>query len=668
MTYWPPTRPHASTPEISKAGFSVREPDAARGQAVVGRIGQFLRSAALPCTLAATAILAFRRLDDSDTWWHLAAGRWIAENGRVPTTDPFSYTVPDHAWLDLQWLYDLALYGLWQTGGANALVVAAVVTYTLAIALLVGTLRRWVGVSAACALALWAVVVAEERFLIRPEMISFVLLGLVLRTLLTVSDANVRRLLVVPLVVLVWVNTHSLFVIGLFCIACTALGAAGAQALDAMGRKRASAEIDALPLLACAAAATAVAFINPYFVRGVTFPLELLTRIDGSNSVYQAIGEFRPPWSGYFETLPITAYQGLAVVSVVVVLVAAIVRLVAGPRARLRFRPGAVALFFALLYVSTLARRNIALFALGALPTVAMAIAIIDDVAPAKARALLRKLETPFAASVVAFALLLCGWVANNGYYRWNGSTHAFGLGTFEANFPIAASDFAREAELAPKLYNDLSAGGYLTWSRPVEDGVFIDGRLEVYDTEFFASYRRGLENAAEWDAAATRYDFRSVILFHRWPNRHGLIRRLATSSRWRLVHKDEVAVVFARTGTAADLVQLTRQYERDTAARLARRRAWSWQYPIERAIALRSYADLLLVLGEIDAALATYDELLSIGLRPIEEAEVRYRYGFYLARRGEIHRARSMLERALELVPGDPRIRQVLDAIAREG
>jgi tetratricopeptide (TPR) repeat protein len=256
------------------------------------------------------------------------------------------------------------------------------------------------------------------------------------------------------------------------------------------------------------------------------------------------------------------------------------------------------------------------------------------------------------------------GWVASNRYYRWNGATHAFGLGVYEANFPIAASRFAREARLQPHLYNDLSAGGYLTWAQPVADGVFIDGRLEVYDTEFFSYYRRGLEDLSYWYDAARKYDIRSVIIFHRWPNRHGLIRRLAQDPRWRLVHKDEVAVVFAPVTAAADLAPLTSRYAQETASRLRQRRAAWWQYPGEQAVALRSYADLNLVLGDLDTALAAYDELLELGVTPAEEAEVRYRYAVFLARRGDANRARLMLERARSLLPADERVARLLDAI----
>jgi len=625
---------------------------------------QLLRRLPGYVVLLATAALALRKLDDSDTWWHLAAGRWIAENGRVPVTDPFSYTVPDHAWVNLQWLYDLVLYGLWQIGGANLLVLAAVAAYTCAIALLMGTLRRWVGPVTAAGLAAWALIVTEERFLIRPEMVSLVLLGIMLRLLLAAPESSPRRLIGLPLVVLLWVNTHSLFVIGLFCIACTVAGAVAGAYWRSMTAGNRGDRTRIVPLLACALACGAVAFLNPYLARGVLFPLELLTRIDGSNSVYQSIGEFRAPWSGYFETLPISSYQVLSVVSVVVVATAVVVRWVHRCKLTARFAPGALALFVSLLYVSTLARRNIALFALGATPTVAMALNILREAVPPRRRAFARQLEPAFATVLIVAGVVFAGWVATNRYYRWNGSTHAFGLGVYETNFPIHAARFAEEARLPPRLYNDLSAGGYLTWARPVSGGVFIDGRLEVYDTEFFSEYRRGLEDPGSWYETARKYDVRSVIVFHRWANRHGLIRRLAQDPRWRLVHKDEVAVVFAPSEVAVDLAPLTARYAAETTSRLRERHAARWQYPGERATALRSYADLNLVIGDVDAALETYDDLLTLGIPPAEEADVRYRYAVFLARRGDAHRARLMLERARSLLPADERVAKLLDAI----
>ena len=33
---------------------------------------------------------------DGDVSWHIAAGNWILSHGRIPTTDPFSFTAAGH--------------------------------------------------------------------------------------------------------------------------------------------------------------------------------------------------------------------------------------------------------------------------------------------------------------------------------------------------------------------------------------------------------------------------------------------------------------------------------------------------------------------------------------------------------------------------------------------
>jgi len=103
----------------------------------IGRLG-----AALPAlAIGLTAVLALRRLSDADTWWHLAAGRWIAENRAIPRTDMLSFTVPDHRWINLQWLFDLFAYALFRAGGPDLLAAAGAAVYALGTALLLKNLR-----------------------------------------------------------------------------------------------------------------------------------------------------------------------------------------------------------------------------------------------------------------------------------------------------------------------------------------------------------------------------------------------------------------------------------------------------------------------------------------------------------------------------------------------
>ncbi len=44
-------------------------------------------------------VMTDRLLQDPDTHWHIAVGRWIWESGRVPWTDPFSHTFAGAPWI-----------------------------------------------------------------------------------------------------------------------------------------------------------------------------------------------------------------------------------------------------------------------------------------------------------------------------------------------------------------------------------------------------------------------------------------------------------------------------------------------------------------------------------------------------------------------------------------
>ena len=65
---------------------------------------------------------------DPDYFWHLAVGRYIAQTGGVPSTDPFSFTWMGQPWTPHEWLTELIIYGLVSAvGEIGALAVFALV-------------------------------------------------------------------------------------------------------------------------------------------------------------------------------------------------------------------------------------------------------------------------------------------------------------------------------------------------------------------------------------------------------------------------------------------------------------------------------------------------------------------------------------------------------------
>ena len=480
--------------------------------------------------LAAVAALAIWRLDDADTWWHLATGRYIATYRTIPAVDVFSYTATQRPWIDLQWIFQIGAYGPYQAVGISGLILStaacAVATFVL-----LGVAARSSGtLSATFALTL-ALLAAHERFMIRPEICSFVLFASYLALFETRASSNQWLWLVVPLQAL-WVNVHGLFVVGLVLVWCYTAG----RTVGLLVRKpRTDPALRRWWLVATGA--TAACLLNPYGVEGIKLPLTLLTRLTSSKDVFASIGEFASPFQGTM-TPSVYAY-------VILIAVSAAALLLHG-RA---WRIDRMLAWSAFLVLSATARRNMGFFALISVPIVA------DGVAELQRRlTAFRRFEpyAPAARSVAAVTLslalaVLIFWVVTNRFYWASGSLREFGLGISSIDFPMQATDFMDQAQVSGPLFNDLAIGGYLIWREFPTYKVFIDGRLEVYEDSFFARYAESLAEPTTFDAIAKQYDINSVLLFHAWPNRGALIRHLAGSEEWALIYFDETAVLFVR-------------------------------------------------------------------------------------------------------------------------
>lgn len=613
-------------------------PGVGRYKKVSLRINDFSRRRAtlLPglSLVLLAGIFALRKLDDFDTWWHLAAGRWIVRNGAVPATDTLSHTVRDHPWIDLQWGFDAGIYALHGLGGPGLLVLAAAAGFALTIALVFRLVRPQLGAAGGAFLLFPVVLAAQDRFEVRPELLSFPLLAAVLMVLDSGRSRDGRGMwLLVPLMV-IWVNVHALFVVGVFAILCAMAGSMAAPSRRFL-----------LP----AGASVVAVLANPYGLKGALFPLKLLSRIDGSDPVFQTIAEFRSPFAADANGISIVAYKVLFVAGALLV----VASLFVGRKRRIDF--GALVFFAGLAALSCAARRNIALFAVGGAPFLAQSAGALLDALPATLREGLRRRAPTAAAALVVASTLLAVSIVSGRFYRWDQRPREFGLGVIDGTFPVRAVAAAREAALPPKLYNDVAAGGYLAWDDPIGDGVFIDGRLEVYDNAFFSDYVQSMYDPARFEAMADRYGIQTVFLFHRWENRRLLVGRLAQSGVWSLVYADEVAAVFVRAkgneATLARAASMTARWNEATRAWLTRP-VGGWPYPAGRVEGTRVFARLLATLGDADGATEAYEILLTLGIPHADEIDVRLILARRFAGTGRMEQARDQARRVLAIAP----------------
>lgn len=488
-------------------------------------------------------LFSFRQVADWDIGIHLHAARWIVTNHDVPRGDTFTWSVPGNEYVDLHWLYQLALYGcraLFGDAGLTGLVVVAVGTvFALLLARLLAT-----GAPAPVTWGLFvaAVLIVEIRVQTRPEIVTWAFLSATLLVLDDYDTGRGDRLWLLPLIQLVWTNAHALFVLGWAVI--------GAYALSRLVHRRAW---DGRLVGWCAAGAAA-SLLSPYGVKGLLFPFYVFTRVTDETTFKQFIGEFVAPWSvrateemPYAVTPALRLYMGLAIATAVLFLLTL---------RRRRLADGLIlAAFF---YLSFRQVRNVPLFVLVAAPVVAAALRDVRDVFLPDGIHVPRALARwgPPAAGLVA--LLVGLRVVTDAWTTSERRPNFFGTGISRDLHPIETAEFLLANRLDGKLLNDLNTGSWLGFVLPQK--VYVDGRLEVMREPLFqelsSSWASGLPELC------ARYDVKLVVLDH--GSMIGWVLQLRRMPGWRLVHADARAAVYLAPGYRPDVPSIRVEDEAD--------------------------------------------------------------------------------------------------------
>ena len=66
--------------------------------------------------------MALKPVRSPDVWHHIKSGWFVVQNRGPATVDVFSCTAQGKPWIQYEWLAQLAIYGVYQAGGATGLV------------------------------------------------------------------------------------------------------------------------------------------------------------------------------------------------------------------------------------------------------------------------------------------------------------------------------------------------------------------------------------------------------------------------------------------------------------------------------------------------------------------------------------------------------------------
>jgi hypothetical protein len=455
-------------------------------------------------------VSAVRGLVDADYYWHVTNGRLIVESGRVPSVDPFSFTWAGQPWTAHEWLGEVLIHLAVSSLGAG---LAAFVFGAVAAGgpLMVGAALKRIG------LPTWPVIVAVSLAVlvllpyatVRPQAISWLLLGELLAGLLLLRPGGWRVAWLAPLLFLAWANLHGLYVIGLGVLALYAAFTLAGR--TPMAPRRGTV---VTVLVACVLAT----MLTPAGPAGLLYPLRYLEPGDWG---LRHIAEWQPP--------SVTDARNLGLALVIVVLGAT----------RLRGTPAwLVAATLLGVAGALLAVRNAPLAAIVAVPGLAYGLAALrPGRTPRAARPSVARARR-FMEAGVAILVLGAAAVVLPGVRGLSGDR------VIPVRFPVAATAVLERVAPRTDVLTEYDWGGYLI-HRLHDAGtrVFVDGRNDMYDERILDDYLR-IRNAAEgWQELAQGYGVEAILL-----PPSAAVTDTAAAEGWCEIHRDAVAVLLLRS------------------------------------------------------------------------------------------------------------------------
>ncbi len=449
---------------------------------------------------------------DPDVWWHVKFGQVILATHHLPTMDIYSFSVAGQHWIDAEWFGDVLLGGMYHLGGLRGLELMSLILGSAILIALYTLAAVRSGNSKAAFVATAAVfVLAVVSFNLRPQMLGYLFLILTLIILERFRQGKRRAIWGLPMLMVVWVNTHPSWIIGLGVIGVYLMSGLLEFRLGDIEARRWSPS-DRLRLAIVLGLCACASLITPYGAALAAFPFKFAFSLPLNVT-------------NILEWLPISFGSPLGKLFLITLLGTIVFQVTC----RIAWRLEELALF---LFTTTMACLHVR-FLLIFVPVFTPLLAIIlARWVPRYKRAIDRYLlNAAMMGTVLAFII-------------WYFPTQAVLLRSAGKTYPVAAVEFLNHHAVPGPMYNNYGFGGYLIWSRGPQNKVFMDGRGELYEpggvlTDYLqiADIRPGALSLLQ------KYGFQSCLI----KQDEALATVLAALPDWQKIYGDETSVLYVR-------------------------------------------------------------------------------------------------------------------------
>lgn len=474
---------------------------------------------------------------NQDLGRHLRLGEIIWQTKSIPKTNLFSYTEPDHRFINTHWLSEVIFYFLHQFFNLSGLIIFTALVILASFILIFFTSYKKNSFLLSLLVPLFAMGILMERIDIRPEIFSFLIFSIYLfilfRYLKKEKEATGEYLWVLPLLQLFWTNFHIYFFLGpLFYIFFF---------IDRFFQRESLVFIKSFEfkkLLAIGILIGVATFINPNGFSGSFFPLSVIGEYG-----YSIVENQTPFFLSKFHYRPATLFFFFT--GLIALILSFFFNIVDIFKKRKIFNllAAGFASFFGIYAV-----RNFPIFAFVAVPLLVDNFSNIQSRFIELMKGVKEKLNDEESFSdktlekigIIFLIIFLAGGVL-------------FNLRKLDLSVPLGARkavDFVIENNIPGKMFNNYDIGSYLIWRLYPERRVFVDNRPEAYSVDFLQNiYIPMQEDEEAWEKYSKEYDFNFIIfeLTDITPWARSFLKRIARDSEWPVIYSDKRTAVFVK-------------------------------------------------------------------------------------------------------------------------
>lgn len=484
-------------------------------------------------------VKAHMLLSDLDIWLHIKTGEYIIINKAIPYYDIFSFVLDGKRWIDHEWLFQIItylFYSKWQADGLIFLQSLSIVSAFFVLFML--GLRLVKSYLTAAIFLILTAYASIGRFNIRPDIFSLLFFAAYLFLLRFYINKKPIWILI-PLQA-IWVNFHGYFFLGPLLIAVFLISELIRRKIKCLPwnwqKGFPLTDVSYNRLKAILLLTILANLLNPNGLSGLIYPATVLKGIllDGSGPLFQHIVELKPTWQfiKYMDSFNIMLSILLATLVI--------------NRKNLEVGQLLLVLIF---FLFSFTMRNIHFFAFISYFVTLSNLSSIEKnfkFAHIFKKNIISLFNAAMALLFIVWIVLQIKEIPTAAYYDFNENKFQSNFsGMDKRQYPIGALEFALKNKIGPNVLNNFNSGAYMIGKAYPELRVFIDGRTELYGSDFFKEYLSLINADVDvFNKVTEKYQI-SAVLFTIGNSK--IIKHIYKDPKWKLVFIDHAGLVFLK-------------------------------------------------------------------------------------------------------------------------